>query len=129
MWRVIKCIYFFMHFNDTKIKCSYMQSVNDLDLCMICPTSYVMVSHGDLGDDVCAFSEACFHEALVFLQRLFDHLQLGVHVCHEEIPHPAVRQRQGLQLGHTKQTRFCLSLHAMNHKRCRLGKHVPFRCW
>lgn len=72
-----------------------------------------MVSHGDLGDDVCAFGEACFHEALVLLQRLFDHLQLGEHVCHEEIPHPALPQRQGLQLRHTHtHTGLCFSVHA-----------------
>ncbi len=109
-----------MHFNgfktsDNKIKCSHMykQSVKEfrfMYFLQIWPTSYVMVSHGDLRDDVCALSEACLHEAVVFLQRLFDHLQLGVHVCHEEILHPAVRQRQGLQLG--TQNRPCFSVHA-----------------
>lgn len=57
-----------------------------------------MVGHSNLRDDVCALGKACVDEVLVFLQRLCDHLQLRVHVGHEEVFNPAVRQRQRLQL-------------------------------
>lgn len=54
-------------------------------------TSDVVVGHGDLRDDVGAFREPGLDEALVLLQRFFDHLQLGVHVGHEEVFDPTLR--------------------------------------
>lgn len=39
---------------------------------------------------------------MIFLQRLFDHLQLCVHLGHEEVFNPAVGQRQRLQLNRRK---------------------------
>lgn len=57
-------------------------------------TSDVVVGNCNLGDDVGALRKASLNEVLVFLQGLFDHLQLCVHVGHEEVFNPAVRQRQ-----------------------------------
>lgn len=61
-------------------------------------TSDVVVGHSNLRDDVGALGEAGINEVLVLLQSLFDHLELGVHVGHEEVFNPAVRKREGLQL-------------------------------
>lgn len=65
-------------------------------------TSNVVVGHGNLWDNVGALGKASLDEAMIFLQRLFDHLQLCVHLGHEEVFNPAVGQRQRLQLNRRK---------------------------
>lgn len=57
-----------------------------------------MVGDGHLRNDVSALGEAGVHEVLVLLQRLLDHLQFRVHVGQKEVLHPAVSQRQRLEL-------------------------------
>lgn len=55
-------------------------------------TSNVVVGDSDLGDDVGTLGESSLLQTLVFLQCLSNHLQLCIHVSHEEVPHPTVRQ-------------------------------------
>lgn len=77
------------------------------------PTSDVVIRDGNLWNDVGALRKAGLNEVLVFLQRFFDHLQLRVHVGHEEVFNPAVWQGQRLQLGtkerHTHQKKNVLN--------------------
>lgn len=74
-----------------------------------------MVGDGDLRDDVGALGEANVDKALVLLQSFFNHLHLCVNVSQEEVLHPGVGERHGLQLKQIEQTQARKTLHAIIH--------------